>query len=69
MDRKRFVYYSVLRPVGIGTYPKGGLVEFGNYDTRIFVPAIGRMAWGWLEYDRQLTDKEKSQYDLVSLDT
>ena len=69
MKEKRHIYYSILRPVGIGTYPKGGLVEFGNYDTRIFVPAISRMAWGWLEYDRQLTDKEKSQYDLVSLDT
>lgn len=58
-------YYSILRPVSIGTYPKPGMVGFENYDRRQYVPSIGREAWGWLEYDRELTEREQASYDLI----
>ena len=59
-------YYSILRPVSIGTYPKSGLVFFLNYDRRTFVPEIGREAWGELTYERELTQEEMKSYDLVA---
>jgi len=58
-------YYSTLRPVGPGTFPKDGMVGFDNYDRRTFIPAIGREAWATLAYDRELTRKEMEDYDLV----
>ena len=30
-------YYSVMRPVSIGTHPKDGMMDFINYDTRMEV--------------------------------
>ena len=63
MSETRYVYYSVLRPVDIGTYPKNGMVRFHNYDTRITL-ADGTQAWGYLEYDRELELHEVTGYDL-----
>ena len=60
-----FKYYSCLRPVSIGTYPKAGLVEFKNYDRRKFVDEIQWEAWGELWYDRPLTDAEVYGYDFM----
>lgn len=33
-------YYSVMRPVSIGTHPKNGLMDFINYDTRTEVNGV-----------------------------
>ena len=60
------IYYSTLRPVSIGTYPKEGMVKFKNFDKRTYIPDIEREAWGYLEYDRELTRKEMESYDLVA---
>lgn len=60
-----YKYYSLLRPVSIGTYPKKGMQAFKNYDYRQEIAGIGR-AWGELFYDRKLTDKEISSYDLAA---
>ena len=60
-----YTYYSTLRPVSIGTYPKKGMVDFENFDKRRYVSAIGREAWGILYYDRELTREEMENYDLV----
>lgn len=60
-----YEYFSVLRPVSIGTCPKAGLVNFENYERRRYVPEIGREAWGRLWYDRPLTDSEQRSYDLM----
>lgn len=57
------IYYSVLRPVGIGTFPKKGFVGFKNYETRKEV-FPGFWAWGELYYKESLTGKELSSYDL-----
>lgn len=63
--KKRHAYYSILRPVGIGTYPKEGMVDYLNFDSRKYIPEIGREAWGILYYDRELSEKEKTDYDLA----
>ena len=64
-ENGRNMYYSLLRPVGIGTYPKEGMKYFLNFDSRKYIPEIGREAWGILYYDRQLSEKEKADYDLA----
>lgn len=61
------IYYSTLRPVSIGTYPKDGMVDFENYSSRLYIPAINREAWGVLYYSRELTREEMENYDLVPL--
>lgn len=61
-------YYSILRPVGIGTFPKpaGNKVEnIENFDDRQYVPEISHEAWGYIEYEKPLTEAEARQYDLV----
>lgn len=61
-------YYSLLRPVGIGTYPKpegNRIGEIHNFDRREHVEAIGREAWGWIEYEKPLTAYDVRAYDLM----
>ena len=60
---KKFYYYSLLRPVSIGTYPKHGMTSFENFDKRKTF-SDGVSAWGILEYNRQLAEKEVNEYDL-----
>ena len=65
----RYRYYSIMRPVSVGTYPKSGcgkVIEIKNFDRREMVDSIGRMAWGYIEYSEPLTEKELSDYELVA---
>lgn len=59
-------YYSKLRPVGIGTYPKTGVQSLHNYDDRQYVKDAGCKVWGYIDYDRELTQQEVFAYDLVA---
>ena len=61
--RKWNKYYSLLRPVSIGTHPKKGMMDFINYDTRIEVD--GYMVWAEIYYDRELTQEELNNYEMV----
>jgi len=56
-------YYSIMRPVSIGTHPKNGMMDFINYDTRTEVN--GRMVWAELYYNRELTQKEMEDFEIV----
>lgn len=61
-------YYSILRPVGLGTYPltDGNMVlNIVNYDERKYVEEIGRMAWGHIDYSQRLPELVAKGYDLV----
>lgn len=60
----KYIYYSTQRPVGPGTYPKDGLLEIYNFAGKELLPN-GIYAWGYLRYDRMLTDQELSGYELV----
>ncbi|MCD8013275.1 MAG: hypothetical protein LUG99_08885 [Lachnospiraceae bacterium] len=59
-------YYSTQRPVSLGTFPGGHKVrEIFNFDERTYVESIGRRAWGWIEFEDELTEKEARNYELV----
>ena len=59
-------YYSKLRPVSYGTYPKNNnLVGTTNFGDRKFCEDVKDWAWGYIEYFEPLTDKEISDYDLI----
>lgn len=58
-DNQQIKYYSVL----IGTHPKAGMMDFINYDTR--TEGNGRMVWAELYYNRELTQKELEDFEMV----
>lgn len=59
--------YSIYRPVSIGTYPKGYEVEaIANYDRRMFVEAIGRNAWGHIDFAEDVPSEVLERYELVT---
>lgn len=62
-----YKYFSVLRPIGIGTYPREGMKEFQNFDERQYVDELGKEAWGVITYDRMLTETELKEYDLETI--
>lgn len=60
-------YYLLLRPVSIGTAPKAGMMDFINYDNRREIRASDGVIWAWAEvyYDRELTQKEMEDFEMV----
>ena len=58
-------YYSRMRPVMPGSYPREGVTNIHNFDDREFVQEINSEAWGYIEYDRELTEKEVADYELT----
>ena len=62
-----YKYYSIMRPVGIATYP-GKPETIHNYEEgrKEVLTADGTsiMAWGELTYSEPLTDKEIYNYEL-----
>lgn len=62
-------YYSTQRPVMIGSFPKpsgNAVVGIHNFESRTYVKELGRVAWGWIEYENPLTEKECEAYELVA---
>lgn len=68
-DKEMPRYYSTQRPVAPGTFPKEGVQEIQNYDSRTYVEEIGREAWGHIDYSRELSEKEAADYELVKAQT
>ncbi len=60
-------YYSIMRPVSIGTAPKSGMMDFINYGNRWEIRTNNGIirAWAEIYYDRELTDQELRDYELV----
>lgn len=59
-------YYSIHRPISIGTYPKTKrVIEFCNFDCMQYCPEIKRSAWGWIEYEGELDYKDANNYELL----
>lgn len=59
-------YYSILRPVSIGTFPERiNIARFRNFDHRTKVPGINHSVWGYFETPDKLTEYECHEYDLV----
>lgn len=54
-------YYSPLRPLSLGTFPKpqgNEILHIENFEERQNVPEIARQAWGYIEYKEALTEIE-----------
>lgn len=59
-------YYSIMRPVMPGSYPKKTAVqEIKNFDEKTFCEEIGREAWGYIDYSEELAESEAAAYELV----
>ena len=61
---KVYRYYCRFRPPMPGAVPREGLVHVGSYDYPQSFNGIG--AWGFAEYDRELTPKEINDYELAA---
>lgn len=59
-------YYSIMRPIGIGTYPTGARVtNIVNFHERKYVDEIGREAWGYIEFSHTLSKQNQIAYELL----
>ena len=56
-------YYSKMRPVAPGTFPRGDVLEIRNFDARTYIPALECSAWGYIDYKAPLTEKAAAEYD------
>lgn len=56
-------YYLLYRPPSIGTHPKGA-VNVVAFDKREKIKP-GVWAWGYVEYDRKLSEEEIRNYELL----
>lgn len=63
--KKTHRYYTTQRPASPGAVPKDGLVETVWFQFKTHVVEIDKMAWGYVEYDRELSDKEVEDYELT----
>ena len=57
-------YYLTQRPPAPGSFP-GKPVNMKAFDNRKHVEEIGRPAWGWVEYEEPLTEKQAADYELT----
>lgn len=62
---KRYRYYCPQRPPMPGAVPGKGIVEVKYNDDRSMMEGCQRPAWGWVEYDHELTAKEVRDYELI----
>jgi len=55
-------YYCRLRPPMPGAIPRDGLVRTADFDWPQSFNGVA--AWGWAEYDRELSAGEVADYEL-----
>ena len=56
-------YYCRFRPPMPGGIPRDGITNMASFDWPQSFNGVG--CWGWVEYDRPLTEKEISDYELA----
>lgn len=64
MASKTYRYFTLMRPPMPGGVPSG-FMNFNDFGQREYVPAIERLAWGWVEYDHPLDEEQTSMYELA----
>lgn len=68
MSSKLYRYYSLLRPISIGTIPSSPKpVNIVNFEASKEVEGLGHKAWGFVEYTRPLTKGAEYNYDLKAI--
>lgn len=58
-----YKYYTLHRPVDIGTVPKN-FINFINYNTREKINNTNVEAWGEVYYENRLSQEEINKYEL-----
>jgi len=61
-------YYLTQRPPSLGTFPKpkdNRIIDIVEFEDKKFIHNIYCKAWGYVEYEKPLTDKEISDYELI----
>lgn len=59
-------YFSLQRPVDIGTTPSGTkIISVHNFDEKRFCKEIERKAWGYVDVEGEIPQKDCIQYDLA----
>lgn len=61
-------YYSPMRPISIGTYPKpagNAVIDIHNFDSKQRVAECPCTVWGWIEYAKPLSAKDMEDYELI----
>lgn len=65
MDNNIYRYYLTQRPPSPGAIPNK-FINAESFDDRTLIG--NHKCWGWVEYDRKLSDKEISDYELTIID-
>lgn len=61
-----YKYYSISRPVSLGTIPEGYPIDtIENFEERTFIPDIGREAWAVISFNHMLSEADEQAYELV----
>ena len=60
-----YKYYCVHRPPMPGAIPNRGIIEIKDNDRRERMEGSPCDVWGYVVYDRELTEKEISDYELL----
>lgn len=58
-------YYSTNCPISPSSYPTHLVISIVNFDMQTYVHEIGGNAWGYIEYDRELSLEEVQSYKIV----
>lgn len=61
-------YYSTQRPMAPGSFPKpeGNPIErIVNFPARTYVDVIWKQAYGFIDYEKPLSDHEAEAYELT----
>lgn len=58
-------YYSTLRPITPGACPNKDGMQVVNFEDRQYIESIGREAWGYVEYTRDIPQEEAAAYELI----
>lgn len=60
----RFRYYATNGPISLTNVPKG-FVHHQNFNGRMYIPSIGKKAFGLVEYDHPLQEVALMEHNLV----
>ena len=63
-----YKYYSLIRPISIGTIPDCTIREVVNFNQRQYVEEIMRQAWGYFLTPDEIPEEKLQAYSLVSAD-
>lgn len=72
MERYKTIYryYSTQRPVSPGTFPEppgNSPINITNFKEKTHIDSIIREAWGCIDYEKPLSEKDAQEYELTEV--